>query len=504
MKTVLFDSRVNDAQKDFAGGMGVGMYPGGGGIRGKLLRRLYLRDYRPVALNFAYLAAVLRDLGHTVVYAEDQFPEGDVYIFNPSLLTLNHEINQISQVRKLSPDAQIWLVGSVAYGLKGALDERLQEYGCKILIGEPEQLLKKFDEVFASDQSLIEIGSVQNLDELPFPDWSLFNHRRFKIRYDFWRFPTAFIQQSRGCTFKCNYCPYIMVESKTRFREPASVIDEIKYGIKQFGFRSFKFRDPLFGLDRKRAMEVAEGIAKLPGKIQFSVETRIDLMRDETLQALRRAGLTSITVGIETPNDEMLRKYQRAPIKDDRQRDFIARCRQLGVRTVAGFMVGFPEDTAQNIRWVLDYARKLNPTYANFNVVTPYPGTAFYDEVANQIDTHDYSQYSVYYPVMKYKHLTAEQVSELHAQCFTKYYFRSRYFKDNAALLWPWLRPLLMPRPQSGSDSKSHTPETNPHQPLPKTSDGGKRLSILTGNCHSKSEIEVGNGQSTTPNRHVA
>ena len=214
----------------------------------------------------------------------------------------------------------------------------------------------------------------------------------------------------------------------------------MREGIQRYGFRSFKFRDPLFGLDRKRVLHLAERIGQLPKKIQFSIESRIDLMRPETLQALRDVGLTSITVGIETPNEETLRKYKRAPVKDDRQREFVELCRGMGIRTVAGFMVGFPEDTEESILSVLSYARQTNPTYANFNIVTPYPGTEFFQQVKDQVASFDYEKYSVYHPVMKYQNLTADQVAELHSRCITKYYFRSRYLKSNSHLIWPWLQ----------------------------------------------------------------
>ena len=119
-------------------------------------------------------------------------------------------------------------------------------------------------------------------------------------------------------------------------------------------------------------------------------------MREETLRALKDAGLTSITIGIETPDEKTLQRYSRVAINDDRQRDFVALCRRLGIRTVAGFMIGFPGDTKESIYQVLNYARAVNPTYANFNIVTPYPGTEFYDEVKNEIADHDFSKYSVY------------------------------------------------------------------------------------------------------------
>lgn len=159
---------------------------------------------------------------------------------------------------------------------------------------------------------------------------------------------------------------------------------------------------------------------------------------------LKQVGLTSITVGIETPNETTLKHYKRAPINDDKQRIFVETCRQLGIRTVAGFMIGFPEDTAQSIKGVLRYARNVNPTFANFNVVTPYPGTEFFTQVQDQIADFDYTKYNVYTPVMKYQHLTADEVRDWHARCFTKFYFRWDWLKAHAHLLWPVTRWLGM------------------------------------------------------------
>lgn len=439
MQIVLWDTRKLDVSKDFAGGFGVGQYPGGGGLRGRVIRHFYKRDYRPVALNFAYLGAIFRQLGHQVEYALDRPIDGaDLYVFNPSLITLALERAVIARVNQRNPRAKVLVTGLVGY----TLPEAFEDLDVTIVKGEAEQLLWKLDEVLGAEERVVEVGSVRDLDALPYPDWSLFEYRKFRIGYDFWKFPTGLIQQSRGCTFKCNYCPYIIIENSTRFRDPEAIIDEMRHGMARYGFRSFKFRDPLFGLDRKRALHLAELIGQLPQKVQFSIESRIDLLRPETLKLLKDVGLTSITVGIETPDETTLRNYKRAPIRDDRQREFVARCRNLGIRTVAGFMIGFPEDTARSIHGVLRYAKAVNPTYANFNIVTPYPGTEFFEQVKEQVADFDFTKYSVYSPVMRYEHLTPEQVSQLHARCFTSYYFRWRYLQANAHLLLPWLSRL--------------------------------------------------------------
>jgi radical SAM superfamily enzyme YgiQ (UPF0313 family) len=437
MQVVLWDTRKLDVSKDFAGGFGVGQYPDRGGVRGKIIRYFYTRDRRPVALLFAHLAAIFRRLGHRVRYVEDRIVGGaDLYVFCPSLITLDLERRAIAAVLAQNPNARVLVVGLAA----SVMPEAFEGPGVTVVKGEAEQLLWRLDEVLSQPGAVVQLGTIEDLDRLPPPDWSPFGPRRFRIGYDFWRFPTALVQASRGCTLKCNYCPYIILENSTRFRNPQAVVDEIRHGIRHWGFRSFKFRDPLFGLSRKRVFELADLIGQLPRRIQFSIETRIELVPPEVLRVLRSVGLTGITVGIETPDDETMRRYRRAPVRDDRQREFIATCRGLGIRTVAGFLIGFPDDTEESVRRVLDYALAVGPTYANFNVVTPYPGTEFFEEIKDQIADFDFSRYTVYTPVLKYKHLTTAQMEELHSKCFRRYYFRWQYLRENAQLLWPSLR----------------------------------------------------------------
>ena len=162
-----------------------------------------------------------------------------------------------------------------------------------------------------------DLGIIDDLDRLPLPDWSPFNPQKFRIGYDFWQFPTALIQASRGCTFKCSYCPYILLDNSVRFRDPEAVADEMRYGIRRWSFRSFKFRDPLFGLSRSRVYKLAELIGRLPRKIQFSIETRIELMPPELLRTLKRVGLTSVTVGIESPDESRLQHHRRSVLSKE-------------------------------------------------------------------------------------------------------------------------------------------------------------------------------------------
>jgi tRNA A37 methylthiotransferase MiaB len=437
MHVVLWDTRKFDVSKDFAGGYGIGQYAGRGGAADWLIRRFYRRDRRPVALLFAHLAAIFARLGHRVQYVEDHVPRGaDLYIFCPSLITLSLERQVMSRLLADQPGATVLVVGAVA----SALPQMFDAPGVTVVQGDAEQLLWRLDEVLAASDGTVPLGVLEDLDRLPPPDWSPFGPQRFRISFDFWRFPTAFIQASRGCPFRCNYCPYVVAGHPVRHRDPQAVADEIRLGIRRWGFRSFKFRDPAFGTSLARVLQLGEQLGRLPQRIQFSIETRVDLLTPDLLRLLKEVGLTSVTVGVETPDEPTLRRYRRDPIGADRQREFIAVCRRLGIRTVAGFLIGFPEDTEESIRRVRQYAISIRPTFANFNVVTPYPGTAFYEQMRPQIAQPDFGRFTVYTPVLKYEHLTTERIETLVSKCFHRFYFRWQYLRDNAGLLWPGLQ----------------------------------------------------------------
>lgn len=438
MRIVLWDTRYGGAFKDFAGGFGVGQFRGKG-LRAKIVEHFYRRDFRPPPLAYGYLAAGFASLGHTVEYCLEATPPADLYIFNPALMTLPHELDVIRRLNACAPRTQIVVCGQVA----STMPEVFARHNCRVVNGEPEQLITKLEEVLASSEQNVAIGTVADLDALPFPDWSTFPYWDFRVGYDFWKFPTAYVQSSRGCTLSCTYCPYIILENKVRTRSPDLVAEEIRRNMELYDFRSFKFRDPLFGAKRKHAEELANRIGKLPHKIQFSVESRIELLSRDVLEMLREVGLTSVTVGIETPSRETLVKYKRAPVKDDKQSQFVALCRSLGIRVVAGFMIGFPEDTRQTIRAVLRYAKTVDPFVANFNVCTPYPGTGFIEEIAPLIASRDWSRYDVYTPNLKYEHLTSAEVTELHQECFRQYYFRWKYLADNWQFFFPRLHRVV-------------------------------------------------------------
>src|SRR5438128_979169 len=99
LRIVLWDTRHGGAFKDFAGGFGVGQFRGTG-LRSKIIEHFYRSDFRSPPLAYGYLAAGLAKLGHSVEYCLEDTPPAELYIFNPALMTLPHELEVIRRLNQ--------------------------------------------------------------------------------------------------------------------------------------------------------------------------------------------------------------------------------------------------------------------------------------------------------------------------------------------------------------------------------------------------------------------
>ena len=158
-------------------------------------------------------------------------------------------------------------------------------------------------------------------------------------------------------------------------------------------------------------------------KTQFACETRLDHLDFELVDALSEAGCVSINVGIESFDDEILKQNARKPIEKKHQEEMIAYCRKKGISISAFYILGFPGDTEKNILNTVNYAKGLNTLNASFNVLTPYPGTEAYGKNEHLILERDFDKYSFYHPIIRYDHLTSEQILKLKERAFVSYYF---------------------------------------------------------------------------------
>ncbi|MBN2120524.1 MAG: radical SAM protein [Candidatus Omnitrophica bacterium] len=218
---------------------------------------------------------------------------------------------------------------------------------------------------------------IDNLDSLCFPAWELVPYQNNHIGDGR---PFFTILSSRGCSFGCRYCPYLISQGRTwRKRSPASVVDEIEYLIKNFGMRSLLFRDPEFTLDGKRTEEICSLIIERGLKFGWRCETRIDTLDKNLLLLMKRSGCKAVNLGVESFSSAALELMKRKAIPQEKITETVDFCRQIGIDTYCFFILGLPGETVEDVFKTIAFALKINPSRVQFTFPTPYPKTSLYE-----------------------------------------------------------------------------------------------------------------------------
>ncbi|MCK9614362.1 MAG: B12-binding domain-containing radical SAM protein [Candidatus Omnitrophica bacterium] len=419
MKITLLNVEKTGDNKDFNAGFGTA-FQVGSSFGAKFLERMrYEREYLPL-LSYGYLAAILKQNGHTVSYAINTIPkDADLIIMQCSLIRHNAELDFIKAIKK-NTKAKIGLIGPFV----SVRPDLFIEHADFIVKGEFEEVVLRMKGSYIPE-GIVEGTPIQNLDILPFPNWSIFPVKLYSCRPLLPKMPFIFIQSSRGCSYSCNYCPYKVVGTY-RERSIGNVIEEIQYLIKDYGIRSFMFRDPCFSFNTQRTIAFAEGIVKNKIKFEWCCETRLDRLDKKLVDLLYASGLRALKVGIESIDDNVLKFQKRKPINIKHQENIINYCDKKGISVLALYQLGLEEDTKESILKTIKYAKKLNTDFANFTICTPIPGTEYYDQIKDRICEKDWEKFNNFYPVFKHKNLSKDELIAFQEKAIVSYYIRPK------------------------------------------------------------------------------
>jgi radical SAM superfamily enzyme YgiQ (UPF0313 family) len=204
-------------------------------------------------------------------------------------------------------------------------------------------------------------------------------------------------------------------------------VAEIEEISARYGEVYFIFRDPLFTEERERAIGIAEGILRKNLKVRFDCETRLDDLDKGLLDLLRRAGLDTLTFGVESMDPATLKRVGRRPIPPEHQREIIGYCRDKGITTEGFYVLGFLTDTVESIRATIDYSIDLGSTIAMFKILTPFPGTPLFKHMKPLITETDWEKFDGYTPTFKHPSLTHRELKHLLGLAYTRFYVRPSF-----------------------------------------------------------------------------
>ena len=376
-------------------------------------------------LNLAYLAVSLRKAGHEARIIDATAPykpftpeqiKKFIAEFKPHFIGVTLCIDYIPQTYAYLKDLRKMGIPIVAGGPHPSSlpEEVLANATDIVVIGEGEETIVELAEYFLGDgKQLKDIAGIcfrdidkkpvytlsrkliEHIDTIPFPDFGDFPIKNYTGSEDvnsnpiFWS-----IFSSRGCPFNCIFCSSHNVFGRSvRMRSANNIVEEIKGLVSRFGVEKITFQDDEILCSKERFLKLCDLIAKSELRIKMSIRTRIDSIDKEILLKAKAAGLTRISFGIESWNDDTLNRINKRYTVKTIQEKF-----KLIEETKFPFisfnnLCGFPWETKEHFRRNIDEISKISQSILYFtNTATPipYPETKLYDTYHKQFGFTDW------------------------------------------------------------------------------------------------------------------
>ena len=280
-----------------------------------------------------------------------------------------------------------------------------------------------------------EMNLVEDLDTLPFPSWERFDLRRYKGSLESRNLLELPIITGRGCPFCCVFCQRLSGQ-KLRYRNVDNVIEEIKYDI-SLGANSLYFCDETFTLNKDRAISICEEILKqgLNKKIIWNCETRVDVVDEEVLLMMRKAGCTTVAFGVESGNDRVLNASKKGFKAEDIKKTFFM-AKKAGLKTYMFLIFGLPEETRETIMDTIRLIFEINPDYITIGILVPFPGTEVYNMAKEGLGglilkNRDWRKYGKQMgQAIELRNLPQDELRKLQSFAYRKFYLRASRIKN--------------------------------------------------------------------------
>ena len=413
-------------------------------------------------LGLAYLAAVAERDGHEAVIVDCALGVGLDELcrraaeYEPQVLGLTcttpslvSAVTAATALRQAVPKARIVIGGAHVTAspaqtmLKGAFDAGVVAEGEETFA----ELLRVWSEDWDADLSdvaglvlpdedepwLTEPRSlIKDVDRIPYPARHLLpplsDYHPTPASYR--RLPLGVLMTSRGCPSKCTFCDRAIFGSTYRARSVDSVMGEIKELIGRYGAREIRFFDDTFTQHRKRVFEICERLTKLRRRIPWTCLTKAAAVTSEMLQAMKEAGCWQVLYGLESGDDEMLKRLRKGNTVEMNERA-VRWAQEAGLEVRGDFIVGTPGETVESFNRTVQFAVDLGLDYAHFNKFVPLPGTELYEELVDQGYEFDFEDACsildhaalLYVP----DSMTPDEYRDLLDGAFRRFYLRPSY-----------------------------------------------------------------------------
>ena len=266
------------------------------------------------------------------------------------------------------------------------------------------------------------------LDTLPMYAWDLlegfpqvYRPPLFSVHHS----PATPILTSRGCPGKCIFC-YSGSHATISTHSPEYILKMLKKLKELYGMREFMIYDDNFVMFRKNLNDLLNRLIEERLELSWSCNARVDMVNEEMLNLMAKAGCWQISYGIETGNQAILKALKKNITKVQVQKT-IELTHKAGIRSVGYFMIGHFGETLQTIEETIQFACGLQLDDFRMSFFTPLPGTAA-SLVADQFGEfdHDWSKMNLFSPVFIPRGLSREQLIKGQKRAIQRFFFRPK------------------------------------------------------------------------------
>ena len=266
---------------------------------------------------------------------------------------------------------------------------------------------------------------IPNLDDLPLPLHHLLPLKKYTM--PLMKGPFTFIVTSRGCPAGCTFCiKHVSYQNSVRLLSPDRIMKELRL-LADLGIHNIHMYADLFTVNRDQVMGLCDRVIDSGMRIRWTCNSRVDFVDEEMLMRMGRAGCWMISWGIESGNDQILRKAHKGA-SSKKAREALMWAKRAGIKNWGYFIIGLPGETIETIRETIDLSKALPLDIALFHIAAPYPGTPFFFQVVEngwfrkgtkweQVDMDKET-------VLHYDNLTAEDLMYWQKRAFREWAFR--------------------------------------------------------------------------------
>lgn len=231
---------------------------------------------------------------------------------------------------------------------------------------------------------------------------------------------------SRGCPYKCTFCTKIS-GSKLRLIPIPHVIDEIKYLKKTFKIKQFHFYDDTITCHKHHIIELCNALLSEKLNIHWSCFARVDTVDEEMLKLMKRAGCFIIMYGVESMDEEILKKIDKS-ITVTQIRNALEQTRKAGIESRISLIIGTPHETHESIKKTKTEMLKLKTDFLQVFIAIPMPGSQFYFEAKaqNRLLSENWTDFNLSKVIYKHPVFNEKELFALQRQLYIAFYLRFR------------------------------------------------------------------------------